>query len=59
VSSLLYLTPHDCDCFQNKQKLRSFRILYVRAEDFGSVFFVAVTTTARLCSQTFRIQRWG
>jgi hypothetical protein len=34
------------------QKLRSFRIPYVRAEDFGSVFFVAVTTTARLCSQT-------
>ena len=50
ASSLLFLTLHDC---QNNQKLRSFRIPYVRAEDFGSVFLVAVTTTARLCSQTF------
>jgi hypothetical protein len=31
----------------------AFEILYVGAEDFGSVLFVAVTTTARSCSQTF------
>ena len=31
ASSLLCLTLHDCDSFQNNQKLRSFRILYIRA----------------------------
>jgi len=46
------LTLHDC---QNNQKLRSFRILYVRAENFGSVFFVAVTTTAGYVPKRFGV----
>ena len=53
----LYLTLHDC---QNNQKLRSFRIPYVRAEDFGSVFFCCSHDDCQVMfTNVFRIQRWS